>query len=135
MLSPDIENILQIQKNRSMREEQLKEKMLKSVKEKIQNYANFSQTKCIYTIPNFVFGEIPYTLKSMNKYITKKLKHEGFYVIIMSLQYLYISWDIKDINIAMEEKNKRVKEKLNNRNNSGDINNFSAFVNHQKKTF
>lgn len=137
MLSPDVENILQIQKNRSFREEQLKEKMLKSVKEKIQNYANFSQTNCIYTIPNFLFGEIPYSLESMNKYIVKKLKHEGFYVINMSPQYLYISWDIKDINIAMEEKNKKIKEKLrkNSETDKNDANNFSAFVNHHKRSF
>ena len=138
MLSQDVENILQIQKNRSLREEQLKEKMLKSVKEKIQNYANFSQTNCIYTIPNFLFGEIPYSLEAMNKYIVKKLKHEGFYVINMSPQYLYISWDIKDINTAIEEKNKKVKEKLRKNseiNNSNDKNNFSAFVNNQKRSF
>lgn len=138
MLSPDVENILQIQKNRSFREEQLKEKMLKSVKEKIQNYANFSQTNFIYTIPNFMFGEIPYSLESMNKYIVKKLKQEGFYVINMSSQYLYISWDIKDINTAMEEKNKKIKEKLRKNtdsNDKNDTNNFSAFVNYKKRTF
>lgn len=136
MLSPDVENILQVQKNRSLRDEQLKEKMLKLVKEKIQNYANFSQTKCIYTIPNFLFGEIPYSLELMNKYIVKKLKQEGFYVIYISAQYIYISWDIKDINIAIEEKNKKIKEKLQkNLDNKNDTNNFSAFVNNQKRTF
>ena len=74
MLSPDVENILEIQKKRSLREEKLKEKILRSVKEKIQNYANFSQTNCIFTIPNFIIGEIPFKLESMNKFIVKKLK-------------------------------------------------------------
>lgn len=136
MLSPDVESILKIQQNRSFREEKLKEKMLKTVKEKIQNYANFSQTNCIYTIPNFLFGEIPYCLKSMNKYLVKKLKHEGFYIINLSIQYLYISWDIKDINIAIEEKNKKVKNKLRkNTENSNNTSNFSAFANNDKRTF
>lgn len=135
MLSPDVENILQIQKNRSLREVQLKEKILKSVKEKIQNYANFGQTNFIYTIPNFIFGEIPYTIESMNKYLVKKLKQEGFYVINVSQQYIYISWDLKDINNAIEEKNKKAKEKLNKNNDHNDINNFSAFVNYNKKNF
>ena len=73
MLSPDVENILEIQKKRSLREEQLKEKILKSVKEKINNYANFGQTKCIYTVPNFIIGEIPFKIESMNRFIVKKL--------------------------------------------------------------
>ena len=38
MLSPDVENVLSIQKKRSEREERLKNKILTSVKEKIQNY-------------------------------------------------------------------------------------------------
>lgn len=136
MLSSYVEKILQIQKNRSFREEKLKEKMLKTVKEKIENYANFSQTNCIYTIPNFLFGEIPYSLEAMNKYIVKKLKQEGFYVINMSLQYIYISWDIKDINIAIEEKSKKVKNKLRkNVENSNNTTNFSAFVNNDKRSF
>ena len=40
MLSPDVENIISIQKKRSQRVEQLKQKILNSVKDKINNYAN-----------------------------------------------------------------------------------------------
>lgn len=131
MLSPDVENILEIQKKRSLREEKLKEKILRSVKEKIQNYANFSQTNCIFTIPNFIIGEIPFKLESMNKFIVKKLKNDGFYIVNISLQYIYISWNIKDIQKVLEEKSKKSKVKLEN----NDINNYSAFVNYNKKTF
>jgi len=131
MLSPDVENILEIQKKRSLREEKLKEKILRSVKEKIQNYANFSQTNCIFTIPNFIIGEIPFKLESMNKFLVKKLKNDGFYIVNISLQYIYISWNIKDIQKVLEEKSKKSKVKLEN----NDINNYSAFVNYNKKTF
>ena len=129
MLSPDVENILKIQKNRSQREEQLKERVLVSVKDKINNYANFGQTNCIYTIPNFLIGEIPFKQESMCKYIVKKLKSEGFYVIKISFQHIYISWNIKDIQKSMEEK----KEKLETKNEL--YTNYSAFVNNKKKTF
>lgn len=131
MLSPDVENILEIQKKRSLREEQLKEKILKSVKDKIYNYANFGQTNCIYNIPNFIIGEIPYKLESMNKFIVKKLKNDGLYIINISLQYIYISWNVKDIQKVMEEKTKKNKTKLI----TEDLNNYSAFANYTKKTF
>ena len=131
MLSPDVENILEIQKKRSLREEQLKEKILKSVKEKINNYANFGHTNCIYTIPNFLIGEIPFKLDSMNKFLVKKLKNDGLYIINISLQHIYISWNIKDIQKAMEEKSKKNKIKTD----IAEMNNYSAFANSSKKTF
>ena len=124
MLSPEVENVLSIQKKRSEREEQLKQKILQSVKEKINNYANFSKTKCIYTVPNFIIGEIPYNIDKMSRYICKKLKNEGFYIIKISSQFIFISWDIKDIL-----KNIGSGYKSNN-----DLNNYNAFVN-SKKTF
>ena len=127
MLSPDVENILSIQKKRSQRGEQLKQKMLQSVKEKINNYANFGQTNCIYTVPNFLIGEIPYDLDKMTKYICKKLKEEGLYIIKMSSEHIYISWDIKDI-----AKNQSLGK--SSKSGSSDINNYNAFVNN-KKTF
>tara|TARA_A100001015_G_C14705939_1_gene600172 strand:- start:279 stop:668 length:390 start_codon:yes stop_codon:yes gene_type:complete len=129
MLSPDVENILELQKKRTNREEQLKQKMLNSVKEKINNYANFGQTACIYKIPNFLIGEIPFEIETIHKFLVKKLKNEGFYVINMNVQYIYISWDIKDINKVLKEKKSKIhnKQEINN--------NFSAFANMTKKTF
>ena len=138
MLSPDVENVLSIQKNRTLREEQLKQKMLNSVKEKINNYAKFGQTNCIYKIPNFLIGEIPFKLESMHKYLIKKLKSDGFYIIDINIQFFYISWDIKDINKALEEKKQQKTNKISNissKNNNNDLNNYSAFVNNSKKTF
>ena len=136
MLSQDVENILSIQKNRSLREEQLKQKMLNSVKEKMNNYAKFGKTYCIYTIPTFLIGELPFKIESMHRYIIKKLKKEGLYIIDISIQHIYISWDIKDINKMLEnKKNENKKSNIESSINSNDINNYSAFVNNSKKTF
>ena len=60
-----------------------------------------------------------------------------FYIIDINIQHFYVSWDIKDINKALED---RKKEKQSSKiNNSGlknnDLNNYSAFVNYSKKTF
>ena len=67
----------------------------------------------------------------MNKFLVKKLKNDGFYIINISLQHIYISWNIKDIQKALEEKSKRNKIK----SETADLNNYSAFVNYSKKTF
>ena len=129
MLSPDVENVLTIQKNRLLREEQLKQKMLNSVKEKINNYAKFGQTNCIYKIPNFIIGEIPFKLESMHKYLIKKLKSNGFYIIDINIQYFYVSWDIKDINKALEDRKKEKQNKSSKIDNNMFKNNFPSELN------
>lgn len=128
MLSQDVENILEIQKKRSFRGEQIKEKILKSIKEKINNYANFGQTNCIITIPNFIIGEIPFDIQIINKFLIKKLKSEGLFIISISIQHIYISWDIKDIEKVISEKNKKAKSKLEMK----ELNNYSVFTNNKK---
>ena len=97
MLSNTVENVLSIQKKKSEREHKLKKQMLNTVKERIINYAKFGQTNCFYTIPSFLFGNIPYNLEDMSKYIVKNLKKEGFHVIKINTQYIYISWNINHI--------------------------------------
>ena len=124
MLSPDVEHVLSIQKNRSKRVDDLKQKILLSVKEKINNYAKFGQTNCIYTVPNFIIGEIPYNVEKVSKFIGKKLKTEGFYIIKISEHYIYISWNINDIS----KNNTKSKSVTNNNDN------YTAFTN-KTKTF
>ena len=47
----------------------------------------------------------------------------------MSIQFIYISWDIKDINKVLKDKTGKI-------NNKKEINNnLSAFANINKKTF
>ena len=67
----------------------------------------------------------------MNKFLVKKLKNDGLYIINISLQYIYISWNIKDIQKAIEEKSNKNKTKSEKK----ELNNYSAFVNYSKKTF
>jgi len=118
MFSSSVESVITIQKKRAEREQVLKEKHVSMVKDRINNYANFGKTDCIYKIPNFLIGYIPYDILIINKYIYKKLKSEGFYVIKLNDEYIYISWDIK--NLGKNEKDK--KEDIN----------FSAFINNNK---
>jgi hypothetical protein len=129
MFSPTVENVLLIQKKRGEREEQLRTKMLTLVKERIQNYANFGQTNCIYTIPNFLIGYSPYNMEKMSKYIYKKLKEEGFMVNKLSEQYIYISWNIKDLseNISKKKSSVKFKEELSMNDMS-----LNAFANNSK---
>jgi len=118
MFSSNVEDVITIQKKKSDREQQLKDKLLLQTQDRIQTYANFGKTECLYKIPSFVIGSIPYDLSVVNKYIYKKLKSEGYYIIRLTDEYIYISWSIKDLG---------KKEKKSNIN-------FSAFQNNSKAT-
>jgi len=135
MISPDMEKFIHIQKKRSVRKEELKDKIMSSIKDRIQTYSNLGYTNFVYTIPNFIFGYMPYDLEPMNKYIIKKLINEGFYIKELNVQYIYISWHVNDLLKSKEEKIKYEKIKTSKRNEKSErnsIDNYSAFVNNNK---
>ena len=131
MFSTSLERMLDIQKKRSQREDNIKLKVLNTLKDKLQTYANFGKLNCIYTVPNFVIGHCLYQLDDMMKYIIKKLKSEGYSVKQLSTQHILISWDIKEITNNL---NKQSKSKSKSKSKSVDTDeiDYSAFINNSK---
>ena len=117
MFSSSVENAILIQKKRSEREEKIKLVILELIINKIQYYSKLGQLECIYKIPNFLFGYAPYDLSIISKYLIKKLKLDGFYIIKINTEYIYISWDITKLG-------KKEPEKIDT--------NYSAFKNNNK---
>ena len=126
MFSASVENILSIQKKRNKREEDVKNKVLLTLKDKIHNYANFGKISCVYTVPNFIIGYTLFDLDTMLKFLIKQLKKEGFCVKQLTTQHIYISWDIKDISSNL---NKQKSKIIRNDDNNTD---YSAFINNKK---
>jgi len=119
MFSDTVQNAISTQKKRSERYSVLKEKILLVCKERIINYSNLNQTQCIYKIPVFILGYPPYNVDSMNKHLFKNLNREGFHVVKLNPEYIYISWNIKDL-----AKNEVEKKEIST--------NLNAFVNNSK---
>jgi hypothetical protein len=130
MISKDVENIIEIQKKRSMREELVKQKVLSMIKDKIHHYAFFGHTNCVCKIPHFILGEVPYKLESMSKFVIKKLKSEGFYIIKLNMEHIYISWNINDIATQNQ-----TKKATSSDTQSDAGHNYTAFMNISKSTF
>jgi hypothetical protein len=106
MLSTSVKSVLEIQKKRSQRENELKNKLVGIIKERINNYAKHGQMKCVYRIPAFVFGYSPYNINEMTEFIYKKLDSEGYYLILHHDYNLFISWDVNDIKRSQKKKEK-----------------------------
>ena len=126
MLSDTLKSVLEPQKQKSIREREVKDKIVSILLEKIKNYSSYGQTNCTFKVPPFIFGCIPYKHESMIKYLKSKFYKEGFYVKEEVCGILYISWDIKDINKVQDSKR---KEKLKEINVNKDL---SAFASNNK---
>ena len=126
MLSDTLKSVLEPQKQKSIREREVKDKMVNTLLEKIKNYSSYGQTNCTFKVPPFILGCIPYKHESMIKYLKSKFYKEGFYVKEEVFGILYISWDIKDINKVQDSKR---KEKLKEINVNKDL---SAFASNNK---
>lgn len=100
MLSKELKDVLKIQKKKVEREIEVKNKLYQQLISKIQTYAKQTLTKCVYTVPNFIYGYPPFDTNEMKDYITKKLINDGFRVYILQNGNIFISWDIKDVTFA-----------------------------------
>lgn len=123
MLSDTLKSVLEPQKQKSIREREVKDKIVSILLEKIKNYSSYGQTNCKFKVPPFILGCIPYKHESMIKYLKSKFYKEGFYVKEEVFGILYISWDIKDINKVQDSKR---KEKLKEINVNKDLTAFAS---------
>ena len=126
MLSDTLKSVIEPQKQKSIREREVKDKIVNTLLEKIKNYSSYGQTNCTFKVPPFILGCIPYKHESMIKYLKSKFYKEGFYVKEEVFGILYISWDIKDINKVQDSKR---KQKLKEINVNKDL---SAFASNNK---
>lgn len=104
MLSKELKDVLKIQKKKVEREIEVKDKLYKQLMAKIKTYAKQALTRCIYTVPNFVYGYSPFNIDEMKEYLIKKLVNDGFRAYLTQNGYIFISWDIKDITIAQTQR-------------------------------
>ena len=124
MFTDTVNSAIKIQEKRSKRDSTVKEKILSMIKDKIENSSNrHNQTNCIFTIPTFIIGYIPYNVEEMTIYAMKKMIKDGLYVIKLNNENLYISWHVNDLhrlnkktikktdfqNLEKNNKNKNVK--------------------------
>ena len=116
-LSSTVEELIKQQNIRSNRTEKVKEKILETLKDKISNYSYFGKTNCIFTIPNFMIGYVPYNVIDISKFIIRKLKNEGLFVLKLNDENIYISWNVNDLykdNSKLKSKENKKKQKDNN---------------------
>jgi len=96
--------------------------------ERIKYNSNFEKTYCFYQIPEFIIGVPLYNINEMRKYIINSLKTNGFNILYIDPNWLFISWghvnNDKSITKKFKEKKKNDKNENNNNQQFKSVDNY-----------
>uniref|UniRef100_A0A6C0BV27 Uncharacterized protein n=1 Tax=viral metagenome TaxID=1070528 RepID=A0A6C0BV27_9ZZZZ len=70
---------------------------------RIKYNSNLEKTYCFFQIPEFIIGTPIYDINEMRKYVINSLKNNGFKIMYIEPNWLFISW--------MQESNKKLVNK------------------------
>ena len=106
-----LKEVIKLQKRQHARYVELKETILNKLIDKITHLAKHGEMRCVYTVPGYTFGAPKYNVLDITSYLFYKFKNEGFLIIMLGNDKLFISWDINDIN-QFKKKSKEDKKSL-----------------------
>ena len=84
--------------------------ILKNIHIRIKYYAKLERTFCFFKIPEFIIGVPLYNISDLRNYIINSLKKNGFHIVYIDPNWLYISWSKEDRK-KVEKPVKSKKEK------------------------
>jgi len=102
-----LKNVIDAQKRQQTRYNNLKTELLTKLTDKITHLSKHGELRCIYTVQEYTFGYAKYNVAEMTNYLYAVLSNEGFCVVILATNKLFVSWDINDINNIKVQKNKK----------------------------
>lgn len=134
----DINNLINENLYKEQKHQEIYEKILKKIYNKIKLTNKKKQYTILFEVPNYIFGHSLYNTKSCIAYIIFKLRKQGLFIKFTYPNILIISWEqtmrnsyqhVKQKNI---ETNNKQKDQINynknlkyyNKLNNDLINNF-----------
>jgi len=105
-----LKSVIESQKRQQTRYNILKSEMVSKLTDKITHLSKHGELRCIYTVKSYTFGYPRYDVNEMTNHLSIILANEGFCVVIIAYNKIFISWDINDINNIRVEKDKKKSE-------------------------
>lgn len=99
-----LKNVIEMQKRQLSRYDKLKAEIKEKLTQKITYLSRHGELRCIYTIQEYTFGYPRYNVNDITTFLSTVLINEGFCVVILTSNKLFISWDINDINNIRTDK-------------------------------
>lgn len=102
----------------SLKRMELYDSILKKCHSRILYNSGLQRTYCFYQIPEFVIGTPLYDVLELRNYIMNSLKTNGFDILYIDPNWLFIYWNVKGAKSLT--KNTNVTKQVNNQYKSTD---------------
>ena len=98
--------------------------ILKKIHSRIRCCAQKEETYCFFQIPEFIFGVPLYNINDLRKYLIDSLEKNGFKMLYVDPNWLFISWEVKQPTIEDSKRKKKSEEKKNKSNEFKTIDDY-----------
>ena len=103
---------------KTLRRMELYDSILKKCHSRILYNSNLQRTYCFYQIPEFVIGTPLYDIGELRNYVMNSLKTNGFDILYIEPNWLFIYWNVKGAKSLT--KNNNITKKINTQYKSTD---------------
>lgn len=110
MSSLDIHRLYQPIQEKNKRRLKMFDDILKKVHSKIVFNSKVEKTYCFFQIPEFIIGFPIYNVKDLKQYIMNSLQKDGFKLLYVDPNWLFISWDPETIKKQPKQQKKKQKK-------------------------
>ena len=112
MSSLNINNLYETMYERNLKRYEKFDGILLKIHNRIKYNAGKEKTYCFFQIPEFIIGTPLYNINDLKLYIIESLKKDGFQLMYIDPNWLFITWELKGKNIKSRKtrKNKKKKE-------------------------
>ena len=85
--------------------------ILKKVHQRIVCQARLEKTYCFFQVPEFIFGVPLYNINDLRQYLINSLQKNGFKLMYIEPNWLFITWEYKKPVKYQPKKEKKDKKK------------------------
>lgn len=106
-----LREILRNEQVKLRRREKIQEEVFQGVSRRISYHAKLGHKNCVYEVPTFIFGLPLQNPVDIGEKIKRDLVVQGFRVVSLTGNYIYISWNEQDL-VKNYAESKKLKEAM-----------------------
>ena len=110
MSSLNINNLYETMYERNLKRYEKFDGILQKIHNRIKYNASKEKTYCFFQIPEFIIGTPLYNIEDLKRYIIESLKKDGFQLMYIDPNWLFITWELKGKNKTPRKKKTKKKE-------------------------
>jgi hypothetical protein len=84
--------------------------ILKRIHSRIKYNSKLEKTYCFFQIPEFIIGVPLYNVSDLRNYLINSLNRNGFTILYVEPNWLFINWDLSTMKSPKKEKKKQPKK-------------------------